>query len=74
MGSDTADVNSDGFIDLFITDMTPNDHYRSKMNMVSMSNDAFKEIVKTTNSHQYMTNTLQINTGLGLFSDIAKFA
>ena len=74
MGSDAADVNNDGFIDLFTTDMTPNDHYRSKMNMASMSTDAFKEIVKTTNSYQYMTNTLQINSGLGLFTDIANLA
>jgi hypothetical protein len=74
MGSDAADVNNDGFIDLFTADMTPNDHYRSKMNMASMSTDAFKEIVKTTNSYQYMTNTLQINSGLGLFSDIANLA
>jgi hypothetical protein len=74
MGSDAADVNNDGFIDLFTTDMTPSDHYRSKMNMASMSTDAFKEIVKTTNSYQYMTNALQLNSGLGLFSDIANLA
>ncbi|TXD51939.1 VCBS repeat-containing protein [Polaribacter sp. IC063] len=74
MGSDTGDINNDGFIDLVTTDMTPNDHYRSKMNMASMNSDTFQEMVKATDSYQYMTNTLQINTGLGMFSDIANIA
>jgi hypothetical protein len=74
MGSDAGDINNDGLIDLFTTDMTPSDHYRSKMNMASMSTKAFKEIVDATNSYQYMTNTMQINSGSGVFSDIANLA
>ncbi|WP_299113566.1 VCBS repeat-containing protein [uncultured Winogradskyella sp.] len=74
MGSDTGDVNNDGLIDLITTDMTPADHYRSKMNMASMNTSNFNEMVESTNSYQYMTNTLQINTGLGVFSDVANLA
>lgn len=74
MGSDTGDINNDGFVDLMTTDMTPADHYRSKTNMASMDSEAFKKIVTDTDSYQYMTNTLQVNTGLGHFSDIGNLA
>jgi hypothetical protein len=74
MGSDTGDINNDGWVDLMTTDMTPADHYRSKMNMASMNSEAFKKIVEDTDSYQYMTNTLQVNTGLGHFSDIGNLA
>jgi hypothetical protein len=74
MGSDTGDINNDGNIDLFTTDMTPEDHYRSKTNMASMSTDRFESLVKAGAHRQYMSNTLQINTGSGSFSDIANIA
>ena len=74
MGSDTGDMNNDGLLDLITTDMTPNDHYRSKTNMASMSTKAFNAMVNAGAHHQYMTNTLQINTGKGSFSDIANMA
>jgi hypothetical protein len=74
MGSDTGDINNDGLIDLITTDMTPDDHYRSKMNMASMNTEVFNQLVKASDSYQYMTNTLQINTGKGSFSDIANMA
>lgn len=72
MGSDTGDINNDGLIDLITTDMTPEDHYRSKMNMASMSTERFNKMVEAGAHYQYMTNTLQINTGLGTFSDISN--
>lgn len=74
MGSDTGDINNDGLLDLLTTDMTPEDHYRSKMNMASMSTEAFNTLVESGAHRQYMTNTLQINTGMGSFSDIANMA
>ena len=74
MGSDTGDVNNDGLIDLITTDMTPEDHYRSKTNMASMSTEAFRTMVEAGAHHQYMANALQINTGLGTFSDIGNMA
>jgi hypothetical protein len=74
MGSDTGDVNNDGLIDLLTTDMTPEDHYRSKTNMASMSTERFNSLVEAGAHRQYMSNTLQINTGVGSFSDIANIA
>ena len=74
MGSDTGDVNNDGLIDLMTTDMTPEDHYRSKTNMRSMSTESFNEMVDAGAHYQYMANALQINSGLGSFSDVANMA
>ena len=74
MGSDTGDINNDGHIDLITTDMTPEDHYRSKTNMASMSTERFNELVAAGAHYQYMANALQINTGMGHFSDIANMA
>jgi hypothetical protein len=74
MGSDTGDINNDGLLDLMTTDMTPEDHYRSKTNMASMSTERFYALLDAGAHRQYMTNTLQINTGLGTFSDIANMA
>jgi hypothetical protein len=73
MGTDTGDINNDGFIDLITLDMASDDHYRSKTNMGSMSIEKFHELVNTGNHYQYMSNTLQINNGSG-FSDIANVA
>ena len=62
MGSDTGDMNNDGLLDLITTDMTPEDHYRSKTNMASMSAEAFKALIDSGAHRQYMANSLQINT------------
>ncbi len=74
MGTDSGDINNDGLIDLVTTDMTPEDHYRSKTNMASMSSERFYRLVNAGAHYQYMTNTLQINTGMGSFSDVANMS
>ena len=74
MGTDTGDIDNDGFIDLITLDMASDDHYRSKTNMGSMSAEKFNELVNTGNHYQYMTNTLQLNNGGESFSDIANIA
>ncbi len=72
MGSDSGDINNDGFMDLMTLDMAAEDHYRSKTNMGSMSSENFEQLVKWGKHYQYMYNTLQINSGLGGFYDIAN--
>lgn len=74
MGSDTGDINNDGLVDLMTTDMTPSDHYRSKTNMASMDAKTFQDIIQKTGNYQYMTNTLQVNSGMGHFSDVGNLA
>lgn len=72
MGTDTGDINNDGFMDFITLDMAAADHYRSKTNMGSMSTEKFNQMVTDGKHYQYMSNTLQINMGGHGFSDIAS--
>lgn len=74
MGCDIADINNDGFMDVSTMDMNFLSHYRSKTNMPSMSTEKFNAKVELGWNYQYMSNTLQINTGKGSFSDVAQLA
>jgi len=78
MGSDAADLNNDGLIDLVQMDMTPADNRRNKANMASMNIAGFWEIVNFGLHYQYMYNAVQINQGIGNnslphFSNVAQF-
>lgn len=73
MGMDIADVNNDGLQDIFVLDMAANDHVRSKTLMASMNTKRFDYLVnKADFHHQYMYNSLQLNTGLNKFSNISQ--
>jgi enediyne biosynthesis protein E4 len=75
MGSDAADINNDGLVDLVVLDMTPSDHYRNKMLMASMNTAEFDFLTKAKGFvPQYMFNSLFINSGSGVMSDIAHLA
>ena len=74
MGSDVVDINNDGQLDIYVTDMTPDDHVRSKTFMPSMDTDKFNAFVMFGFHHQYMLNSLQINHGDNTFSEVGQFA
>jgi len=63
MGSDAADYNNDGLIDLVQVDMTPKDNRRAKENMSSMNPSLFWNTVRMGFHYQYMYNALQLNRG-----------
>ncbi len=75
MGCDIADINNDGALDIAVVDMTPDDHVRSKILMKPMDTKYNKFMIeKLKRQHQYMFNSLQINNGGEVFSDIAQMA
>ncbi len=74
MGSDIADINNDGYTDMMVLDMSPEDYIRSKTTMSMMSADRFNEMVDKNYHYQYMHNVMQLNNGNGTYSEIANMA
>ena len=75
MGCDAADFNNDGLTDLVVVDMTPSDHVRNKVLMASMDVKGFEYLTKHRKfTSQYMFNSLFVNNGFGIMSDIGLFA
>jgi len=73
MGMDIADINNDKLQDIFVLDMASNDHIRAKTLMASMNTNRFDYLVNEANyHHQYMFNSLQLNTGMKKFSNIVQ--
>lgn len=79
MGSDIADINNDGWPDLFVADMLPEDNYRQKLLKSADDYDKHMLGVDSGYHHQYMRNTLQISRGMApdslpRFSEIGQLA
>ncbi len=74
MGADMGDINNDGFVDVFTTDMLPDDDYRLKTTSSFDNIDVYRFKFKQGFYHQYMQNTLQLNNGNGQFSEIGFYS
>ena len=72
MGSDFGDINNDGRIDYFASDMAGTNHYRDKLSMGNMSGpDSNAWFLNTPDPPQYMRNALYLNTGAERFMEVA---
>ncbi|MDN5203160.1 VCBS repeat-containing protein [Fulvivirgaceae bacterium BMA10] len=71
MGTDVADYDNDGLMDVMVLDMVAEDHKRIKTFMGGMNPDNFWKVVKKGWHYQYMFNTLQRNNGNGTFGELA---
>ncbi|WP_165852092.1 VCBS repeat-containing protein [Mucilaginibacter terrenus] len=71
MGSDIADINNDGNLDIFTTEMLPEGDKRLKQMTSFESFDVIKLKQHDGYFNQYMQNCLQLNNGDGTFSEIA---
>jgi hypothetical protein len=74
MGADIADINNDGNLDIFVTDMLPGDDRRLKTTSVFEGYNLADLKLKQGFWHQYMRNNLQLNNGDGTFSEIGQLA
>lgn len=74
MGADMADINNDGLLDIFSTDMLPEGDYRLKTNTKFDDYDVFNAKLKNDFHHQFTRNMLQLNNGDGTFSEIGQLA
>jgi hypothetical protein len=74
MGLDAADVDNDGWPDLYTTDMLPEDDVRLKTTTQFEDWGLYQTRVKNGYHHQALRNMLQRNNQNGTFSDVGQLA
>ena len=79
MGTDVADYDNDGLVDIVVLDMLPPDNRRQKMMLQGGNYDRFHMGLRVGYEPQYMRNTLQRNLGAGpdghpVFAEIGQLA
>jgi hypothetical protein len=71
MGVDVADINRDGFDDIFVLDMLSRDHQR-RMNFIPDRKAQASRVGEIENRPQYSFNTLFLNRGDGTYCEAAS--
>lgn len=63
VGTDIADYNNDGFSDIVVIDMLPEDNKRQKMMMLNANYDHYSMMTSKFLNYQpqFVRNTLQLN-------------
>ncbi|MEM6843224.1 MAG: VCBS repeat-containing protein [Bacteroidota bacterium] len=79
MGTDLADFNNDGLVDIVVLDMLPEDNYRQKTMLGKPNLDRFQLNTSYGYTPQYVRNTLQLHNGFTpqgqpSFSEIGQLA
>lgn len=74
MGADIADINNDGNLDIFVTDMLPESDQRLKTTSVFEGHELTKLKTERDYWHQYMRNMLHLNNGDGTFTEVGQMA
>lgn len=74
MGSDIADINNDGYMDMMLLDMLPEGNYRQKMVSGPDNYEKFSRLEASGFYHQTMRNMLQLNNQGISFSEIGQFS
>ncbi len=72
MGCDIADINNDGWTDVFTLDMLPEDNKRQKLLYMPDNYELYNNTVENGFHHQSMRNMMQLNNGNGTFSEIGQ--
>lgn len=74
MGSDAADYNNDGFVDVLTLDMLAEDNKTQKMHSGAENFDKLQFLFTQGFYYQYSRNMLQKNNGDGTFSEVGQLA
>ncbi len=74
MGADIADINNDGYPDLFTTDMLPGDDYRLKTLGAFDNIDLYNKRLEVGLYRQFMKNCLMINNRRNEFLETAYYS
>src|SRR5437667_662436 len=74
MGLDISDVNNDGWPDIYVADMLPDDERRLKTTSSFETWDRLQGDVRNGFHYQFTRNMLHLNNGNGTFSDIGQLA
>ena len=74
MGADLADINNDGYPDIFVTEMLPSENARLKTVTTFENWDRYQYSVQNDYFHQFTRNMLQLNNGDKSFSEIGRLA
>ena len=74
MGADLADLNHDGYPEIFVTDMLPRGDARMKTKTMFENWDKYQLNLRQGYHRQFTRNVLQLNHGQGHFSEIGRLA
>ena len=74
MGADAADINNDGYNDIFITEMLPSEYDRLKTVTTFEDWNKYQYNVKNDYYHQFTRNMLQLNNSDLTFTEVGRFS
>lgn len=74
MGGDIADLNNDGFPEIFITDMLPQSEQRIKTISDFIEWETYQSEIAMGYHRKFTRNTLHYNNTDGTFSEIGRYA
>jgi len=74
MGSDMADINNDGYPEVFVTEMLPEPEERLKTKAMFETWEKYQQNVENGYYHQFARNVLQLNNKNLSFSEIGRLA
>src|SRR5216110_2813245 len=74
MGLDIADINNDGWPDIYVADMLPDDEHRLKTTTSFENWDRLQAELRNGFYYQFTRNMLHLNNGNGTFSDVGQMA
>lgn len=70
MGSDAADINNDGMLDVIGTDMAGTSHFEQKIRMGDIN--VTRHFLTYNFPKQFMNNTVYLNAGMGRFMETSR--